>query len=66
MVVGLAKRKLWVLLLLFFVSGMWVFKSATDIILSNFNVTTVLIEAVVIGLILANLGYFYWKRKMFE
>ncbi|MFA6446701.1 MAG: hypothetical protein WCW31_00395 [Patescibacteria group bacterium] len=66
MIVGLAKRKLWGLLLLFFVSGMWVFKSATDIILSEFQTSTVIIQVAIIGLILANLGYFYWKRRMFE
>lgn len=65
MIVGLAKRKIWGLLLLLFVSGVWIFKSVTDIILAEFNTRTMLIEAVIICLILANLVYFYLKRGMF-
>ncbi len=59
MIVGLIKRKSWGLFLLFFVSGMWVFRSVLSISVAGFYGYRTAIEMTGLLFTLANLIIFY-------
>lgn len=66
MIVGLIRRKAWGLFLLFFVSGMWGFRSVLSISVAGFYGYRTAIEMTGLLFTLANLIVFYKAKKMYQ